>query len=129
MPDANGKLEHRTAQAFARMNNRVKALEATGIPKQQLEDLTKLAPEVASLLKRVSRIENTLVHHRDMRENSIENDFIVASEMVLIRDRVLTLEGKLACVQQQNESTARPADPTASAPTTDGGEPPSTAGC
>jgi len=104
--DASGKLEHRTAQAFARMNKRVKALEATGIVKQQLEDLLTLAPEVESLVKRVNRIENTLVHYRDMRENSIENDFIVAREMIAVRDRVLMLEGTVVTLKEKlNDST------------------------
>jgi len=94
--DDDGKLERRTEKAIGKMHRRVERLEQATISKQQLEDLMMVVPAMKDLLKRITRIENILIYHQRVRESSTENDFIVAKEMVMIRDRVLTLEGRLS---------------------------------
>lgn len=94
--DDNSALQRRTQEAIGKMHRRVERLERATISKQQLEDLMTVVPAMKDLLKRITRIENILLYNQRARESSIENDHIVAQEMVLIRDRVLTLEGRLA---------------------------------
>ena len=94
--DDNGKLEHRTEQAFARMDKRVKNLELVTVSRQQLEDLLKVVPDVVSLKARVNRLENQMTMAQESRTSLLENDNLVASEMMFIRERLLSIEGRIA---------------------------------
>lgn len=96
MTDANGKLEHRTEQAFARMHKRMQAVENNSVTRQQLEDLVQLVPKLDDLIKRVTRIENAMVHWQDQREVLHSNANLMASECLFIRERLITLEGRMA---------------------------------
>jgi FtsZ-binding cell division protein ZapB len=93
--DDNGKLEHRTQQAFDRMHKRVKKIEDVAISRQQLEDLVQLAPKIEDVLRRVTRIENAMVHWQDQREALHKNAHMIAEECCFIRERLLTVEGRI----------------------------------
>ncbi len=114
MDDADGKLEHRTEQAFARMHKRVKRVENASVTRQQMEDLVQLVPKIEDLLRRVTRIENAMVHWQDQREALHGNANLMASECLFIRERMITLEGRMAragptgsTVQAQEELQAQ----------------------
>ncbi len=89
MTDENGQLEHRTRNAIGRIDKRLKKLERATVTKQQLEDLLQMVKTVESLVKRVGRIENSMIHFRDMREAIYDNQIKLAQEMAFIRERVL----------------------------------------
>jgi len=91
----DGKLEHRTQQAFDRMHKRVKKIEGASVTRQQLEDLVQLAPKIDSILKRLTRIENSMVHWQDQREALHRNAHLIAEECCFVRERLLTIEGRI----------------------------------
>lgn len=93
--DDHRTLQHRTEQAFGRMDKRVKKLENCGVTRQQLEDLLALVPAVADLKARVMKIENTLVLAGRSRSELIETQNLIASELCFVRDRLLAIEAKV----------------------------------
>ena len=121
MPEGDGgskdELTHRVQQAFDRMHKRVKNLELVTVSRQQLEDLLQLVPEVATLGKRIGRIENQNTMAQRSRADLIDNDNLLASEMMFIRERLLKIEGSLSGWASSGESIAASAssDPAPSA--------------
>ena len=85
MPD----LEDRTRSAIGKLDVRLKDVELIC---RQVEDLMPLVKAVASLERRVMRIENTGIHWRDQREAIYDNEVKIAQEMAFVRERLLTLE-------------------------------------